>query len=133
MNYGRISEVPLYNLSSVVIQCLITFLAMSITFLAMSLNDAQVKSNGFECKNKRKLACLLKRKKRFNQGVLRPRCTSGASCVQQTNNSGIKITLDKTCLCTIICRLALGLQKERIIKANLKESGIHHLTLIGNM
>ena len=35
MKYGRISEVPLYNLSSVVIQCLITFLAMSITFIAM--------------------------------------------------------------------------------------------------
>ena len=130
MKYGRISEVPLYNLSSVVIQCLITFPAMSITFLAMSLNGVQVKSNGFEFKNKSRLACLLERKKKqFNQGTLRRRCTFGASCVQQTNNSAIKITLDKTFLWTNTC-LALGL---RMIKANPKESGIHHLPLIGNM
>ena len=31
MKYGHISEFPLYNLSSVVIQCLITFLAMSVS------------------------------------------------------------------------------------------------------
>ena len=59
------------------------------------------------------------RKKKFNQGALRCRCTFGAPCVQQTNNSAIKVTLDKTCLWTITCRLALGL---RMIKANPKES-----------
>ena len=63
MKYGCISEVQLYNLSSVLIQCL-------ITFLAISLNGAQVKSNGFERRNNRRLACLLERKKeQCNQGV----------------------------------------------------------------
>ena len=63
MKYGCINEVPLYNLSGVVIQCLITLLAMSITFLAMSLIGAQVKSNGFECKNKEGLHAFSKDKK----------------------------------------------------------------------
>ena len=131
MKYGHISEVPPYNLSSVhvVIQCLITFLAMSITFLAVSLNGAQVKSNGFECKNKRRLACLLERKKMVQSGSAKAQMYLWCFLCS-TNNSAIKITLDKTCLWTITCHLALGL---RMIKANPKESGIHHLTLIGNM
>ena len=80
-------------------------------------------------KTKEGLHAFLKEKK-FNQGALRHRSIFGASCVQQTNNSVIKVILDKTCLWTITCRLALGL---RMIWANPKESGIHHLTLTGNM
>ena len=84
---------------------------------------------------KQKKACMPSRKKKhwFNHGVLRRRCTFGTSCVQQTNDSAIKITFDKTCLWTITCQLALGLLKERMIKANLKESAIHRLTSVGNM
>ena len=137
MKYGRISEVTLYNLSSVVIQCLITFLAMSMSkFHHMTgcvFKWCEGKSNGFECKNKRRLHAFSKEKERCNQGALRRRFTFGASSVQQANNSAIKITLDNTCPWTITCRLTLGLLKERMIKANPKESGIHHLTLIGNM
>ena len=119
------------------IQCLITFLAMSMSkFHHMTgcvFKWCASQKQWIRIKKQKKV-CMPSRKKKkwFNQGALRHRCTFGTFCVQQTNNSAIKIILDKACLWTITCCLALGLLKQRMIKANPKESGIHHLTLIDN-
>ena len=81
---------------------------------------------------KQKKACMPSRKKKktVQSGSANAQMHLLRFLCSTTNNSAIKITLDKTCLWTITCRLAFGL---RMIKANPKESGIHHLTLIGNM
>ena len=85
MKHGRISEVPLYSLSSVVIQCLIIFLAISMSFITWQAVFKWCTSQKQWIRmQKQKKAWRPSRKKEklFNQGLLRCKCTFCASCVQ---------------------------------------------------